>query len=217
MEKRELKRRYFVFVLSLFFSGLGVSFVRHGGVGVPPISCVPNIISLKYDFLSFGMWLFLWNVVLLLLQIIILRKDFNKIQLLQIPLSLLFGIFTDAGALIANRFPVDKYHFQLMSVFIGVGILAFGIALSVVANVLLNSGEGAVKAISDKTGFQFGNVKIVFDITNVVLACIVSYLLFDGKIIGVREGTLIPAVFTGIFVKSLIPTIRNDVEKWVKL
>lgn len=216
MEKRELIRRYFVFVLSLFFSGLGISFVRHGEVGVPPISSLPNVISLKYEFLSFGLWLFLWNMVLLILQIAILRNKFQKIQLLQIPLSLLFGVFTDAGSLIANRFPVEKYSFKLMSVFIGVGILAFGIALSVVANVLLNSGEGAVKAISDKTKIPFGNVKIVFDIVNVALACIISYFLFEGEIKGAREGTVIAALFTGVFVKSLIPAIKSDVENWIK-
>lgn len=40
--------------------------------------------------------------------------------------------------------------------------VALGVTLSVIANVVLNSGEGFVKAISDKLHLKFGNVKIAY-------------------------------------------------------
>lgn len=215
MPKNETFRRYFVFLISLFFTGVGIAFVRHSGIGVTPISSVANVMSVAYTNVSFGMWLMMWNFLLILIQILILRRDFDKIQLLQIPLSVIFGFFTDLGGIIANRFPVESYYFQWMSTLIGTVILSFGISIAVIANVVMNSGDAAVKAISDKTGIAYGNVKIAFDVVSVLLSVILSLLWFR-EIIGTREGTVFAAIFTGVFVKMMIPNIKNDLEKWMK-
>lgn len=80
-------------------------------------------------------------------------------------------------------------------------VYGFGISLSVIANVIMNSGEAFVKAIADQTGAVFGNVKIVFDISCVAFSIVLSLFLFDFTIVGTREGTLIAALFTGVVVK----------------
>lgn len=131
-------------------------------------------------FFTLGTWLLIWNCILLLGQIRILRKKFKPIQLLQISLSVLFGWFTDFGLWLAGFIPANFYPVRLLLVVAGTVLLGFGIALSVIANVLMNSGEAFVKAIADETKFAFGNVKIVFDVTNVVPALLISLLLFRG-------------------------------------
>ena len=88
---KETVKRYVLFIIGLFFSGLGVAVTKHGGLGVSPISSVANVVSLQFPVFSLGTWLFLWNCVLILGQILILRKQFKPIQWLQIPLSVLFG------------------------------------------------------------------------------------------------------------------------------
>ena len=45
------------------------------------------------------------------------------------------------------------------------------------------------------------NVKIAFDISCVLLAILLSLVLFDFTIVGTREGTIIAAVCTGMVVK----------------
>ena len=157
MEKKELAKRYILAIISLFFSALGVAFTKHGELGVSPISSVANVVSIKYTALTLGNWLIVWNCILILGQIIILRKKFQPIQLLQIPLSFLFGFFTDLCMKIVAPIPVDAYPVRLLMIIIGVVILAFGIALSVIANVIMNSGAAFVKAIADTTGKTFGN------------------------------------------------------------
>ncbi len=90
---------------------------------------------------------------------------------------------------------------QLVMIFLGTIVLGFGITLSVIANVIMNSGEAFVKAISDTVHKDFGNVKVAFDISCVVIACALSLLFFSLRIEGTREGTLIAAVCTGLVVK----------------
>lgn len=213
MSKKEIAKRYGLFVISLFFSALGVAFTKHGELGVSPISSVANIMSYKFDFLSLGNWLIIWNCVLIVGQIIILRKNFKLIQLLQIPLSFLFGYFTDIGMWIVSPIPADNYFVRLAMVIIGIAILGFGISLAVTANVIMNSGEAFVKAISDVSGKKFGNVKIVFDVCCVSLAIILSLIFFNMKIVGTREGTIISAFLTGVAVKLFGKIVNGPLEK----
>lgn len=212
MSKAETAKRYVLFIISLFFSALGVTFTKRGELGVSPISSVANVLSCKFDALSLGTWLIIWNCILIAGQIIILRRKFQPIQLLQVPLSFLFGWFTDLGMMIVSHIPADSYIVRLVMVIIGIVILAFGIALSVIANVIMNSGEAFVKAISDTIHKEFGNVKIIFDISCVVTALILSLIFFNFTIVGTREGTVISALLTGVVVKFFCGKLNRPVN-----
>lgn len=201
MDKKEVVKRYILLIFSLFLSALGVAFTKHAELGVSPISSVSNVLSYKFTFFTLGTWLVIWNCLLIGGQVLILRKKFQPIQLLQIPLSFLFGYFTDISLWCVSPIPADRYFVRLLMVFIGIVILGFGVSLSVIANVIMNSGEAFVKAVSDSIHKEFGNVKIAFDICCVISAVILSLLFFDFKIVGAREGTVLSAVFTGFVVK----------------
>lgn len=148
-----------------------------------------------------GNWLIVWNCLLIVGQILILRKNFKPIQLLQVPLSFLFGYFTDFGMFLVSFIPADLYPVRLVLVIAGVAVLGFGIAFAVIADVIMNSGEAFVKAVADTAHKDFGNIKILFDVSNVALSVILSLILFNFRIVGTREGTLIAALCTGLFVK----------------
>ncbi|MCH5211222.1 MAG: YitT family protein [Oscillospiraceae bacterium] len=212
MAKTETAKRYILFIISLFFSALGVAFTKHGELGVSPISSVANIMSYKFPALSMGTWLIIWNCLLIVGQIIILRRKFQLIQLLQIPLSFLFGYFTDFGMWLVSFIPVDLYPARLAMVIIGVAILGFGISLAVIANVIMNSGEAFVKAVSDTINKEFGNVKIAFDVLCVVTALILSLIFFDFTIKGAREGTVISALMTGMVVKFFSRKLKEPLN-----
>ena len=212
MNKKEITKRYILFIISLFFAALGVAFTKHGELGVTPISSVANVMSCKFDSLSLGTWLIIWNCILIVGQIVILRKEFQPIQFLQVPLSFLFGWFTDFGMWMVSFIPADTYPVRMLMVLIGIVILGFGVSLSVIANVIMNSGEAFVKAVSDKTRMNFGNVKIGFDVLCVVTALILSLIFFNFKIIGTREGTIISAFMTGVIVKFFNKKLANTLN-----
>lgn len=201
MTKKELTKRYFLFLISLFVSALGVALTKKGELGVSPVSSVANILSIRFTFFSLGNWLIVWNCILILGQIVLLRRKFQLIQLLQVPLSFLFGYFTDFGLWIFSAYTPKMYWERISCVILGTAVLGFGIALSVIANVIMNSGEAFVKALSDTIRKDFGNVKIGFDISCVSLSILLSLLFFGGTIMGTREGTVYAALFTGMMVK----------------
>lgn len=216
MQRKETIKRYGLFVISLFFIGMGVALTKHGELGVSPISSVANIVSLRFTALSFGNWLIISNCVLLIGQILLLRKNFRPVQLLQIPLSVIFGYFTDFGMFLAGLIPNELYIMRLILVFLGIIVLGFGITLGVIADVILNSGEAFVKALADVTKKDFGNVKVIFDVSWVILSIVLSLVFFDGQIVGTREGTLISAVCVGLVVKFFKPILQNPLTQLLK-
>lgn len=215
MKKKELLKRYTLFILCLFFIGLGIALAKHSDLGISPISSVANVLSLKWSFLTLGNWLTVMNCVFIFLQIVILRQKFQLYQLLQLPLSFVFGYFTDFGLWIVKALPNDFYPFQLLLQLLGVAVLGFGIALGVIANVMLNSPEAFVKAVSDTTKKEFGFLKVALDVTMVVIAIVFS-LIFFGKIEGIREGTVITALLVGLCVKFFRGLLSKPLEAFLK-
>ena len=96
-------------------------------------------------------------------------------------------------------------------------ILGFGISLSVIANVIMNSGEAFVKALADTINKGFGNVKIAFDIFCVVFSMILSLLFFNLTISGTREGTIISAFLTGTFVKLFTKVLQKTISQLLEM
>lgn len=200
-------------MISLFISALGVAITKKGELGVSPISSVANALSMQFSFLTLGNWPIIWNCVLILGQILLMKRKFQLIQLLQIPLSLLFGYFTDFGMWLMSLFEIDGYIIRIIFVIIGTLVLGFGIALSVIANVVMNSGEAFVKALADSLHKNFGNLKVLFDVSCVVTAVILSLAFFNMKIEGTREGTIVAALLTGIVVKFYLKFLNKPLDK----
>lgn len=131
-----------------------------------------------------------------------MRKDFPKVQYLQIIVSFVLGWSIDFWAFIIQNVANTNYLFQLFLVVLGCFIVAFSIRMQLRANVVNNPAEGIVRAFAIKTKMNFARVKVIYDTSLVVLALVFSLLLFGG-IQGVREGTIISAIITGYFVKII--------------
>lgn len=150
-------------------------------------------------------------------QILILRKDFKIYQLLQIPLSFFLGWFTDLGMMFISLVQLNNYFSKMLVLLTGILITAFGISLTVIADVILNAGEALVKAVSDKWHLEFGYVKVGLDVFCVITSVVLSMVFFNGQIIGTREGTIISALCAGLAVKFFTKHIRKYVEKIIML
>lgn len=202
MSFHELCKRYFAFTTGLFFSATGIALVTKAGLGTSPISSLPYVSTFIVP-LSFGEWTFIINVLMLAGQIIILRRDFQKIQLLQIPMTVVFSFFIDLVMFLCAGLNPAHYYIRIMILLAGCVLLGVGIALQIVSDVLVLSGEGLVRALSVKTHSQFGTVKTMFDLSLVAMSIILSLVCLRG-IEGLREGTVISALIVGSLSRFFI-------------
>lgn len=203
MSKKEKLLRYGLFVVGLFFIALGIAFTIRANLGISPVSSVPKVMSEKITSLTFGTWMFIWNCVFLTGQILILRKKFKLIQMLQLPLSVLFGVFSDLGLEIVKYIPCNSIVVQFVLLLVGILILGFGVTLSVKANIILNAPEAFAKVVADTTKKQFPTMKVAVDVTCVVISTFLS-LLFFGKLGAIGVGTVITALLVGTSVKMYL-------------
>lgn len=215
MVKKELIRRYSVFAVALFVSALGVSLVTKSYLGTSPISSIPYVMSLNTS-LTMGTYIFILNMFLIAAQMLMLgRRGIveKRIDLLmQIPVSVLFGLFIDLTMAMLGSYEPSLYGLKLLSLVVGCAVLALGVSLEVVADVTMVSGEYTVQIASKRFKIQFGTVKIAFDVTLVVVAVALSFIL-SGRIEGLREGTVIVALLTGPFVRLISPWL-DFLRRW---
>ena len=200
MKKTELLKRYIIFLMGLFISSFGVSFVTKASIGTSPISSIPYVLSLGFQ-PTLGQFTVFFSLFLILLQIIVLRKQFQPVQLLQIPVSIIFGYFIDFTMNLIASFHPQVYSIKLISLLFGCIILGFGVYLEVIADVVMLPGEAFVKSIVTRFHTDFGITKVCFDATMTCFAGVCSLLLFH-QINGVREGTMIAALTIGLIAKQ---------------
>lgn len=205
-------------IVGLLIMAFGVGFSIKGDLGTSPISSLPYVTG-QISGLTVGTTTIIMHCVLILLQILILRKNYDWIQLLQLPVAFLFGAMTDfAVDVLAFLHPVG-YMQQWLFCGIGSILVAVGVSFEVTANVVTLAGEGFILAVCKVRPIKSGTMKVCFDVSLVTISCILSAAFLHG-IYGVREGTVAAAILVGTISrhlnKCLALAARRNEEKQVR-
>ena len=197
-----LLKRYSLLMAGLAVMAFGVAFSIKASLGTSPISSVPYVVSL-FAPLTVGTATIVMHCVFILIQILILRKNYHPIQLMQLPVAFFFGYLTDFGVWAVQGIVCQAYWQQWIVCLIGILLVAVGVSFEVKAGVVVLAGEGVVLAICQVLPkIKFGYMKVGFDVTLVITACVLS-ILFTGRLQGVREGTVAAALLVGLIAKRL--------------
>ena len=193
-------KRWLLLCIGLWIMALGVALSIIAGLGTSPISSVPYTLSLFIP-LSVGAFTIIMHVVFILLQIAILRRRYCPFQLLQLPVALLFGYLTDLALYVLGSIVCTTYLQQWICCLVGILLVGIGVSLEVTSKAAPLAGEGMILAICQVFSIKFGTMKVVFDVTLVCTAIVLS-LLFVGHIAGVREGTVAAALLVGTIARQ---------------
>ncbi|MBE6524385.1 MAG: YitT family protein [Thermoplasmata archaeon] len=212
-----LLKRVTMFVIGLFVMTLGIAVSTKADIGTTSISSIPFVVSLASGIDLYITTLIL-NIILIAIQVLVLGKGFRLFNLLQIPTALIFSLFTKVTVdLVESWYPSSYLECWVYSV-ASVLILGTGVALVVNSRTTMVPGEGAVLALSVRTKVPFSRMKIIFDVTNITIAALISLAVFGG-FEGVREGTVFAAVSIGVVVryatkviKKVFPDPENDIS-----
>lgn len=197
----EKLKRYTIFIIGLLVNSIGVSLITKAELGTSPISSIPYVLSLNYP-LTLGTFTVIFSLLLIALQLLILKRDFKLEHVLQIPVSFLFGVFIDLSMMMLSFVHSEFYFIKDVYLLISCIILGIGVYMEMLADVVMLPGESFVRAVVYRWKTEFGLTKVVFDVSMTVMAGILSFL-FSGKLLGVREGTIVAAILVG-FIARLI-------------
>ena len=210
----EWLRRSISFVFSLFVLGIGVALAIRANLGSSPITCPPYVLSMiPSSPFTVGGWIFCMQFFFVLLQWLLLRKDFQKIQILQLGICLLFGFFSDLGMWLTEPLQWSDtllgYTARWIQLAVAGAILGIGVIWEVRSDILLIPGEGLPITISRVFHIDFGKVKIAFDVFLVVVAVICCYIFFgcwQWNLVG--AGTLFSMFYVGMVVRVVSPHMK---------
>ncbi len=204
--------RLVVMSIGLAFVAMGVALSRATGLGTSPISCIPAVFSFITP-VTIGTFTFILNVIFVFVQVILLRRDFHPLQLLQIVFVFAFSILIDFFVPIYAAVPFANYLAQVVGSVIACVFTATGVFLQVKAALIMLPGDGIVLTVARVFKKDLSKCKIAFDSSMVAIAA-VSSLVSMGGLFGVREGTILMALCTGLFMRGLHRVFCNF-EKFV--
>lgn len=201
--------RYAIYLISLFVISLGASLSIKANLGTSPLICLPYVCSLITKF-SVGEVMFVFTLIFIMIQVVLLRGDFEKRQYLQLIIGTIFSFFVDFSLLLVNFVNPVGYLNQMALLLVSCVVVAFGVLLEIQTEIVYLPADGVIVAISKVLKKEFSSVKPFVDSSMVIIAAILS-LIFLGYLAGVREGTIISAIIIGPIVKVL----KNHLDKYV--
>ena len=215
--------RYGISTLGLVVVALGVGLSIKSNLGIAPLSCIPTVLSLRFTHISIGTFTWIFNLLFIVIQAFILRKDFKWKHVMQVLPILIFGYLVDAAVWLFDAIdaPATNYWIQLLLCLLAVLLTAVGIRLEVVGQGWILPADNTLNVITQRTGKSFAIVKVIMDVTLVAITVLLALLFFglltgNGHTMVVREGTLIQAILTGLCMHVTDPIINKWMEPVVK-
>lgn len=194
------------YILGLVILAFGSALVKASDFGVAMVVAPAYLICDKLsaikglEFVTFGMAEMLFQIVVFLLMLIIIRK-FKVIYLFFFVTTLFYGVVLDAFIRLMNIIPGSELLY-LRHIYFIIGLLlsALGVAFLFHTYITPESYELFVMEVSKRFNLNINRFKTIYDISSCVLAVIMSLIFFNGKLKEVGWGTAVAAVLNGFLV-----------------
>ena len=188
----------------------GIALSRATDLGVSAISCIPGVLSFATPW-TIGAWTLITNILFVLVQVVLLRREYHPLQLLCIPFIAVFSWMIDLFVPLCAAIPMPAYSARLAFSLVSCLFIALGVWMQKNTALIMLPGDGIVQAISHVCGWEFGKVKVGFDVSNIALGAIIS-LVSMGGLYGVREGSVLTACLVGFVIRGysrLVPDFER--------
>ena len=193
---KNMKVRIPMYFVGLFIMTIGIALSVKSNLGVSPVSSIPYTMTCVWG-IEMGKATIIFHAVLVLIQILILRKRFKPINLLQVVVGIVFGYFTTFCNYLATFLPsTDNIAMRIVLMLVSTVFIAVGIFFYLPADLIPLAGEGVMQAVSEVTHIEFAKVKIGFDCSMVVIS-VITCLIFIHSLGSVGVGTVIAAFLVG--------------------
>lgn len=208
---KKLASRLGIYLLGLIILAFGITLAVNSNLGVSPVTSLPYVIS-QVLHVTLGTCTVIVYTCYIFLQMLLKGGKFQPALLLQLVFSTVFGYLVDAAKLLLADFLPTTYFGQLAMLAASIVLLSFSLVLYIDVRIASMPPEGLVTCIADKLGKPFPKIKTLFDCASVLVGLTLCFL-FLGKVVGIREGTILTALLvgklTGFFRKQMTPLINR--------
>lgn len=210
--ERHLLRRIITYVVGQFFIAVGINLLVYADLGNSAASSVAVVYSTRFG-IPLGVCTIIVYSCLVVIQILLLRRDFQLINFGQIPFAIVAGVLVDiVGATMPAIVPGNLLE-QWLLLLVAMIAVALGVLFFVGTELVPMPVEGLNLAISTKTPLQFYQSKVLVDCACALVALVSSFAFF-GEMVGVGLGTIVLAIGIGWMVKKIKPLLPRWLQGW---
>lgn len=195
MKRTQTIWRWAIYIAGVAIVSFGIALSAKTGLGVSPITAIPYSIS-QFTNISLATLLFLLYVIMIVLQMLIRKKEYEKRDLLQLPASFVFSVLIDLADKLIGNIHYELLWQNLLLLFAATVLIGIGSGMMVPMKIVPNPADGLVRALSYSTHKTIGTAKNIVDISCVAIAVICD-LIFMYRIVSIGIGTIITMLLTG--------------------
>ena len=210
------------YIVGMFIISIGINISKMAGLGISPVSSIPRALEVIFG-LSLGTMVIVVYCFLVLLQLVVLGKDFKPVNALGVLVAVVFGWMVDFTGIDPNAFGHLLLNFPRPQIYVmkfvclvcSIIIIGIGVHIYLDGHLIPMPAEGLAQAISVKTGKQFGDCKTFVDMGLIMIALILQIIFlggfesFTGNKVVVREGTILSAFCVGQVVKLIRKSLKR--------
>lgn len=209
--KKQWALRICFYLLAMIVLALGLTLNTQSLLGSSPIISIPYTISLMTG-INFGDLTLAFYVLFVFVQMIIKGKKRTWIDILQIPLSIVFTRFMN---LFASYLPLphDTMIQRLLVLAGGIILTGIGAAATVNMRLIPNPGDGLVSSIADTIQKPMGTTKNIVDICCVAISCLIGLICRGNIFTGVGLGTVAAMIGVGRSIAVFNHFFKKKMER----
>lgn len=203
-------KRYLLIVLGFMIVGTGCAFTLKANVGVGAWDAMAKSTS-DIVGIEVGTAGIIFNSCCVIGQILILRKEFRWIQLLQLPLSVLLGVVINFVLYELLVFPFDSFVGGIIMYICASTVCAFGVAIVMLLDEVTFALEGFCMAITKMIPVKFSVARQVADVLSIAVILVLKFIFDIPWSIGIGTiiGMLTFGPTLGIFMKIFKPVLKK--------
>lgn len=212
MERKQPLTAYYeiFYLLGLIFLSAGIAMMVRSDLGISVVSSVPYVISLHFQQLSFGTWSYIFQGLLILILIMIVRK-IKWAYLISFIVSVAFGYLADLFIFLNSGLPSDSILWRWLYFTLGLFLTSLGIALFIHSRLPPVPYDLFVNDLAIYKSISFRRGKLLFDFTCLLIS-LVFLFLFVQKLVGIGIGTVITAFLHGTLAGLWIKIFNRHLQ-----
>ncbi|AFQ45102.1 YczE/YyaS/YitT family protein [Desulfosporosinus meridiei] len=203
------------YLLGLIILALGVALMEKADLGISMVVAPAYLISLKVNFLTFGMAEYTLQAVLLIFVCLLLGQ-FKLSYCFSFVTAVIYGLVLDGWIWMLNDVTAATLSIRIPLYLVGMLFCAMGISLLFHTYLAPEVYELFVKEVSKKYRIDINKFKIGYDCTSCAVAVAMSYLFFN-SLRGVGIGTVICALVNGLIIAQCSKFFEKHIDFSPKL
>lgn len=204
-------KKYIAIIIFVSLNACACALALKAAIGVSAWDAFSQTLSYFFN-IKVGTMGIILNCSCIIGQIIILKKDFKPIQLLQAVVSFILGIVINFMLYHVYTFEIHSYFINILLLIIAYIFIALFVGAVMAINLVTFALEGFCLALERVIPMEFSKIRQAVDIICILLCLLLSFVL--DLPLAIREGTMIGMIMFAPLMGYFMKIEKKLFQKW---